>query len=91
MEEQSQPELRSDSELRDLILRLLDRHSERKGHNVRSSDFDPPVSMHNICRVSPRLSLTARAPRGRATTDCSVPQWRSMARANAVHIPFLMD
>jgi len=51
----SQQELRPDSELRDLILRVLHRHSERKGYNVRPFDFDPSISMHNIYRISTQL------------------------------------
>jgi hypothetical protein len=55
MDEAPPPELRPDSELRDMVLRLLHRHSERKGYTVRSSDFDPPVSLHDIWRIGIQL------------------------------------
>jgi hypothetical protein len=55
MEINTQPELRPDSELRDLELRLLHRYSEREGYVVRPSDFDPPISLHNIYRIGEQL------------------------------------
>jgi hypothetical protein len=48
-------ELRPDSELREIILRHLHRHSESKGVNVRPVDFTPPISLRDIGRVGGQL------------------------------------
>jgi hypothetical protein len=55
MNDKSDPELRQDSELRDMIVRLLHKQSERKGVTVRPSDFQPAISVHNIWRIGIQL------------------------------------
>jgi hypothetical protein len=49
------PEMRPDSELRDMVLRVLHRQSERTGVTVRPADFEPPVSRHDIWRIGIQL------------------------------------
>ena len=55
MEPKPDPELRPDSELRDLVLRLLHKHSERKGFKVRATDFTPHITLWNIRRIGEQL------------------------------------
>lgn len=69
MSTEPEPDLRQDSELRDLILRTLHKHSSVVPVDVTPSAFSPPISRPDIFRIGIQLRDMGFVEQGFARTE----------------------